>query len=243
MRLLQLVLGVGLIMLAGALSITKVTAQPVHLGCFADNRSAHNFGTPGRALADYCTTSALSYVSQGNCAASAPMTVELCIATCRGRGLAFAGVQYTDWCFCSNAAPNTEASGRCTMACRGNSSQICGGYWANNVYRTAEPEPPRPPDDKTVCGVSLNAPSKKLCVGTDEQCACVNVSNTCPYPVTVRFRISGRKDIPSISLAEAGRPDAVGSMCATGNAAQVVQYFGWRPWAGYPKKGQPRPRQ
>ena len=115
-------------------------AQGGYLGCFADNPRMAPAQTgpepfPGRVMNSFCFSSERRYPT-GNCVVTAPMTVAICAAGCRARGFDFAGVQYGNWCFCG-ASPGVEASsGRCNMPCAGNPAEICGGFWANSVYRT-----------------------------------------------------------------------------------------------------------
>lgn len=89
------------------------------------------------------------------------------------------------------------------------------------------------------CGLTLG---KKMtaCVGSDDKCACVTFRNNCPYPVSVAARLSGVKGSGRISTNVDG--GKVGKLCATRDSSQQVEYLGWKPWAGYPKKGQPRPK-
>jgi hypothetical protein len=73
------------------------------------------------------------------------MTTERCTTECRTRGFPYAGTQYGRWCFCGDSYGRGGAADNCYMACSGNSRQICGGAWANNVYvvggSAAQPQP------------------------------------------------------------------------------------------------------
>ena len=63
------------------------------------------------------------------------MTQELCISACNGKGMKYAGVEYSRECYCSNelglvatggkGAPASE--GDCSMICAGSDSELCGG--------------------------------------------------------------------------------------------------------------------
>ena len=53
-----------------------------------------------------------------------------------GQGFKYAGVQYGDQCFCGNSISRYGTSSACTMPCSGDSTQTCGGVWANSVYQT-----------------------------------------------------------------------------------------------------------
>ena len=63
------------------------------------------------------------------------MTVEKCKELCLNGCFAYAGVQYSRQCFCGDTAPKITAT-NCNMKSDGNEDQICGGFWAMNVYST-----------------------------------------------------------------------------------------------------------
>lgn len=75
-------------------------------------------------------------------------TPETCVATCRAKGFAFAGVQYSESCLCGNSYGKYGPADNCNMKCTGDPSKNCGGYSANAVYGTGaggEQKPPPPP--------------------------------------------------------------------------------------------------
>jgi len=63
------------------------------------------------------------------------MTVERCLRYCEVMGFRYAGVQYANSCFCGNSYGSYGLSDACNMPCAGNASQICGGTWANSIYK------------------------------------------------------------------------------------------------------------
>ena len=63
------------------------------------------------------------------------MTVNKCASTCRAGGFPYFGVQAGKACFCGIDYNSYGTANNCNMACSGDSSQICGGSWANSVYR------------------------------------------------------------------------------------------------------------
>jgi len=67
-----------------------------------------------------------------------------CVRECNNRGFAYAGTQYSRWCFCGNAYGQSGAANNCDMRCSGNATEVCGGAWANTVYATGR-RPPQPP--------------------------------------------------------------------------------------------------
>ncbi|KAI1374179.1 WSC-domain-containing protein [Hypoxylon crocopeplum] len=105
----------------GVLRAANGTAT--YLGCYTDS------GSDGRTLAK------ASYASDS-------MTVDSCALYCQAKNYALFGVEYSRECYCGNT-PKTSAilsaEGDCNMACKGNSTQMCGGssrvsIWNNTVY-------------------------------------------------------------------------------------------------------------
>ena len=82
----------------------------------------------------------------GNTALTGPiedtptMTVETCISLCGGKGYSIAGLEYASQCFCGNtlparASPTPGVIGTCTMACKGNSTEMCGAGNRLSLYQ------------------------------------------------------------------------------------------------------------
>jgi hypothetical protein len=92
------------------------------LGCYVDNGDSG--GTTGRDL-------------DGEMFTPEKLTVEKCLAHCRQKGFAYAGVQYASQCFCGKSygkfgkAPDSE----CDAKCEGNEKETCGGTWRSSVYK------------------------------------------------------------------------------------------------------------
>ncbi|PIL32445.1 hypothetical protein GSI_05147 [Ganoderma sinense ZZ0214-1] len=64
-------------------------------------------------------------------------TVEGCTEACFEADFPLAGMEFADQCFCSTAIANGGApiaASLCNMACAGNSTELCGGPNALNVY-------------------------------------------------------------------------------------------------------------
>lgn len=96
------------------------------LGCFRDEKGS-------RLLVGYYTNFK-QLNSPGKC-------IQLCLQS----GFLYAGVQYGSECFCGNAEPPAAAklnatadadSNECNYPCVGDADQMCGGYFAMNVYET-----------------------------------------------------------------------------------------------------------
>ncbi len=64
------------------------------------------------------------------------MTVEMCVAECKGNGFRLAGLEYYGVCFCGQTVdgPQIDES-QCTFPCTGNSSETCGGDNILSVYQ------------------------------------------------------------------------------------------------------------
>lgn len=63
-------------------------------------------------------------------------TVEACISIAKTQGFKYAGVQYGTQCFAGDVLGYTEVPQDCDMPCQSDPQEICGGVWANSVYRT-----------------------------------------------------------------------------------------------------------
>jgi len=105
--------GLLIVLLMLGISGTAFSAQ--YLGCFKDNSN--------RDVSGYFFT-------------SNNMNTQLCVSECRKRGFSIASTQYGSQCFCGNSYGKYGSANNCNMACAGNGSQICGGTWANSVFKT-----------------------------------------------------------------------------------------------------------
>ncbi|KAJ8496398.1 hypothetical protein ONZ51_g1161 [Trametes cubensis] len=66
-----------------------------------------------------------------------PFTVESCTTACFNNNFPFAGMEYAGQCFCDTQIENggtVMPATDCSMACNGNSSELCGGPNRLNVY-------------------------------------------------------------------------------------------------------------
>ena len=64
------------------------------------------------------------------------MTVESCLNACATASYPFAGLEYSDECYCGSTLPAQVATdGRCNMICSGDSENICGGPNGLTVYQ------------------------------------------------------------------------------------------------------------
>ena len=112
------------------------------LGCFRDQGDPN--GTGGRDL-------------NGHAFNGPNMTGAVCRAECARRGFAYAGTQYSTWCFCGNQYGKSGEASNCNMPCAGNAQEICGGAWANSVSRTGATAGPAPSGSINVQGATYGA--------------------------------------------------------------------------------------
>ncbi|KAJ7438488.1 WSC domain-containing protein, partial [Mycena latifolia] len=69
---------------------------------------------------------------------SSSLTQESCISTCDTKGYIYAGLQYADECWCGNTLANglgvAVTASQCNMACKGDSSEICGASYRITLF-------------------------------------------------------------------------------------------------------------
>lgn len=64
------------------------------------------------------------------------MTIEICVAECKGNDYRYAGLEYYGECFCGQTVNGPQlAESQCTFPCSGNQSEICGGNDILSVYQ------------------------------------------------------------------------------------------------------------
>ena len=61
-------------------------------------------------------------------------TLEKCFEFCRIAKFKYAGVQNGQDCWCSYTFRKHGTASNCDKPCTGNGKQICGGWYANNIY-------------------------------------------------------------------------------------------------------------
>lgn len=93
---------------------------------------------------DPSTTRALLYNSGLN---SQNMTVETCVAFCKGNDYRYAGLEYYGECFCGASVNGPQISETsCNFPCTGNKSEVCGGNDIISIYQ----DPTFPTVDNTI---------------------------------------------------------------------------------------------
>lgn len=65
-----------------------------------------------------------------------PMSNDKCVANCVSKGFSIAATEYGGQCYCGNELVGSAklAESQCSVACEGNSKEVCGGSWAISVY-------------------------------------------------------------------------------------------------------------
>ncbi|KAI1799599.1 WSC-domain-containing protein [Daldinia bambusicola] len=99
-----------------------------YLGCYTE-------GTSGRALGKGSGSTSTS-----SSTSNSTMTVEKCASYCSGKGYAYMGVEYGQECYCNNDGPvngaTKAAEGDCSMTCKGDVTEWCGGSSRVSIYKT-----------------------------------------------------------------------------------------------------------
>lgn len=117
---------------------TKVAAKP-------DERSLHPAQSATATPSAAATPAANGYLGcfkdqgkrdlDGYTFYDGKMTTQLCVSTCRDKGFSHAGTQYAGHCFCGNKYGAAGPATNCDAKCTGNRDEICGGTWANSIYK------------------------------------------------------------------------------------------------------------
>jgi hypothetical protein len=105
-------------------------AQPGYVGCYAEARDAEKHGLGNRVLG-------VDMLPPPNTSTTGDpaMDTATCTGFCSAGGHRYAATQYGAWCFCGGSYDQFGISSACTMACTGNPQEVCGGPYANSVYR------------------------------------------------------------------------------------------------------------
>ncbi|KAH8155190.1 uncharacterized protein LAJ45_00199 [Morchella importuna] len=107
-------------------------------GCYSE-------ATTGRALSGYSFTNTTG------------MTVELCVGVCKDRSFKYAGLEYSQECYCGNTLASTSTKiddSQCNSLCKGNKREYCGAGSKLNVYFDQ-------PSNITANGLPASSPSEK----------------------------------------------------------------------------------
>ncbi|KAL0631885.1 hypothetical protein Q9L58_009237 [Maublancomyces gigas] len=98
--------------------IVPAVGTYISQGCYSE-------ATTGRALSAYSFTNTTA------------MTVELCVGACKTRSYQYAGLEYSQECYCGNTLAATAAripDAQCNSLCKGNKREYCGASKKMNLY-------------------------------------------------------------------------------------------------------------
>ncbi|KAI4213372.1 MAG: hypothetical protein LQ349_009285 [Xanthoria aureola] len=89
------------------------------------------------------------------------MTIEICLDYCQSKGTSYAGIEYRRECYCGNALASdaTSNAGGCTLSCKGDANEICGGSLHMNVYQAISKA-----DSPSTTSLSLSSPSSAVTI-------------------------------------------------------------------------------
>ncbi len=68
------------------------------------------------------------------------MTIEECQDYCYSKGYTFAGLEYSEQCYCDNSLhgqPVTVSASECNLPCKGNNAEFCGAPYRLSLYQNA----------------------------------------------------------------------------------------------------------
>lgn len=83
------------------------------------------------------------------------MTIEQCIDYCVSKGQTYAGLQYSNECYCGTSiATDRKGDYLCAVPCAGNPSQICGGAQRLSVYKKGPADGSKPKSSAPVVTVT-----------------------------------------------------------------------------------------
>ncbi|KAM0204533.1 hypothetical protein ACHAPA_002021 [Fusarium lateritium] len=146
------------------------------------------------------------------------MTVEKCVAECKGNGFRYAGLKYYGVCYCGSTVAGAQLTDdQCSYPCSGDSTQLCGNDNALNIWQD--------PTFKTVNlgGVVTNLPGTVQSIAGYKPNGCYTDNSSKGRALTWPMDIDGSKMTPTTCLtacADQGFPLAgleYGGECYCGN--------------------------
>ena len=110
------------------------------------------------------------------------LTIDECLSMCDEKGYTFAGVEYGEECYCGSSVPTsiTYSDTACNVACTGESTEICGGGWALDLYEL------------------VSATNVTSCT-TDEAYSSLTVGNAFAIPTAVPVSIGATPTTASVT--------------------------------------------
>ncbi len=124
---------------------TKVASKPDERSLHPAQKAAEPLASPSAPTPSTAATAAAGYLGcfkdqgkrdlDGHTFYDGKMTSQLCVSTCRDKGFSYAATQYAGHCFCGNKYGASGPATNCDTKCTGTRDEICGGTWANSVYK------------------------------------------------------------------------------------------------------------
>lgn len=124
---------------------TKIASKPDERSLHPAQKAAEPVASPSAPTPSTAATAAAGYLGcfkdqgkrdlDGHTFYDGKMTAQLCVSTCRDKGFSYAATQYAGHCFCGNKYGASGPATNCDTKCTGNRDEICGGTWANSVYK------------------------------------------------------------------------------------------------------------
>lgn len=124
---------------------TKIASKPDERSLHPAQKAAEPAASPSVPTPSAAATAATGYLGcfkdqgkrdlDGHTFYDGKMTSQLCVSTCRDKGFSYAATQYAGHCFCGNKYGASGPATNCDTKCTGNRDEICGGTWANSVYK------------------------------------------------------------------------------------------------------------
>ncbi|KAJ4010351.1 hypothetical protein NW752_005026 [Fusarium irregulare] len=146
------------------------------------------------------------------------MTVEKCVAECKGNGFRYAGLKYYGVCYCGSTVGGAQLDdSKCSYPCTGNQTQTCGSdnalsIWQDPTFKTTD-----------LGGVVTNLPGVIKSIAGYKPSGCYTDNSSKGRALTWPMDVDGSKMTPSTCLnacADQGFPLAgleYGGECYCGN--------------------------
>ncbi|KAJ8514632.1 hypothetical protein ONZ45_g7847 [Pleurotus djamor] len=143
-------------------------------------------------------------------AVNAGVSIEKCIAACNNNGFTYAGMEYSNECYCGTSLTTAlkKSDGECSMTCQANRNQFCGAPDRLTVYKApGAPAPVIPPCE--------GKPFTVCCAAVTEWSANIpRLEGTCHYTAPSLSEVVGDRCVPRPST---GCPAGYLGTCCVGS--------------------------
>ncbi|KAL7798440.1 COOH terminal WSC domain-containing protein [Trichoderma ceciliae] len=119
------------------ITVTGSAAAPASTSAASSGTKGSSAATVGGYTYAGCYQDNIGRVLSGDVLPNlGPMTNDKCVANCVSKGFSVAATEYGGQCYCGNELVGSAklADSQCSIACEGNSKEVCGGSWAISVY-------------------------------------------------------------------------------------------------------------